>query len=75
MKTLILVGASACLLFGSAMSSTVSPLQSVVQPAAKIQQSSDEAFAKALREVTPEQLAAWRASARSSDYVTPRVPI
>jgi hypothetical protein len=74
MKTLILAGAVACFLFGSAMSSTVSPTQSQVAPRA-IQQTSDEEFAKALREVTPQQIAAWRATARSSDYVAPRVPI
>lgn len=75
MKTLILAGAVACFLFGSAMSSTVSPTQSDVAPRAAAQQTSDAEFAKALHEVTPQQIAAWRATARSSDYVAPRVPI
>lgn len=76
MKTLVIVGASACFLFGSAMSSTVSPTQSDVTPRAALgHQVTDAEFAKALREVTPEQIAAWRATSRSSNYIIPRAPI
>jgi hypothetical protein len=72
MKTRIAAGAGLLLTLGTAMAGTLlygHGRDAVVQP---------EVAATAITaatQVTPEMLAMWRAEARSTDYIAPKVPL
>ena len=72
MKTRIAVGCGLLLTLGTAMAGTWIYGQGKNDTAAK-----DEIVVAELRsqEVTPEMIALWKATATSTDYIAPRVPL
>ena len=72
MKTRIAVGCGLLLTLGTAMAGTWIYGQGKSETAAK-----DEVVVAELRsqEVTPEMIALWKATATSTNYIAPRVPL
>ena len=69
MKTRIALGAGLLLTIGSAVAGTLMYGQVRVEPSVPM------VTPVAQQEVTPQMIAMWRATATTSDYVAPRVPI
>lgn len=72
MKTRIAVGATLLLTLGSAVAGSLIYGQG---RSAAATHEPVAAAAAAQEQVTPEMIAMWKATAASSDYVAPRVPI
>ncbi len=72
MKTRIAVGAGLLLTLGTAMAGTLIYGQG---RSATVQPETAVAAVSATTRVTPEMIAMWRATASTTDYVAPNVPL
>lgn len=69
MKTRIAIGASLLLALGTALAGTL-----IYRTDASLELNGATA-APSAQEPTPEMIAVWKATARSSDYIAARVPL
>ena len=72
MKKHIALGASLLLTMGAAVASTLIYGQDGQKSAAPLQQVGGSFETT---QVSPEMIAAWKATAKTADYITPKVPI